>query len=106
MIKEGDTLSKVARSFGLTLEELLAANKDTIKNPDRIVVGDEIIIPVPTPTRSTAEPAVGVAGALTRRRALYLGAMLMAVIRPASTRNVASMCWVGAPGRTTRRSAS
>ena len=36
----------------------------------------------------------------------YRGAMLMAVIRPASTRNVASMCWVGAPGRTTRRSAS
>ena len=49
VIKEGDTLSKVARSFGLTLDELMAANKDTIKNPDRIVVGDEIIIPVPTP---------------------------------------------------------
>src|SRR6478752_4544430 len=32
--------------------------------------------------------------------------MLIAVIRPASTRNVASMCWLCAPGRTTRRSAS
>src|SRR6187401_3073402 len=32
--------------------------------------------------------------------------MLIAVIRPASTRNVASMCWLWAPGRTTRRSAS
>jgi LysM repeat protein len=49
VIKEGDTLSKVARSFGLTLDELLAANKETIKDPDRIVVGDEIVIPVPTP---------------------------------------------------------
>jgi LysM repeat protein len=49
VIKEGDTLSKVARSFGLTLEELLEANKDTITDADRIVVGDEIVIPVPTP---------------------------------------------------------
>lgn len=48
VIKEGDTLSKVARSFGLTLDQLLAANKETIKDPDRIVVGDEIVIPVPT----------------------------------------------------------
>ena len=49
VIKEGDTLSKIARSFGLTLDELLAANKDTIENPDRIKVGDEIVIPVPVP---------------------------------------------------------
>ena len=47
MIKEGDTLSKVARAFGLTLDELLAANTETIKDPDRIAVGDEIVIPVP-----------------------------------------------------------
>src|SRR6187402_1640431 len=32
--------------------------------------------------------------------------MLIAVILPASTRNVASMCWLCAPGRTTSRSAS
>src|SRR6478735_3107272 len=32
--------------------------------------------------------------------------MLIAVILPASTRKVASMCWLCAPGRTTRRSAS
>jgi hypothetical protein len=49
VIKEGDTLSKIAQSFGLTLDELLAANEGTIENPDRIVVGDEIIIPVPVP---------------------------------------------------------
>ena len=48
VIKEGDTLSKVARAFGLTLDELLAANTETITNPDRITVGDEIVIPVPT----------------------------------------------------------
>ena len=49
VIKEGDTLSKIAQSFGLTLDQLLAANEGTIENPDRIVVGDEIIIPVPVP---------------------------------------------------------
>ena len=48
VIKEGDTLSSVARAFGLTLDALLEANKDTIEDADRIVVGDEIIIPVPT----------------------------------------------------------
>src|SRR6476660_2873111 len=32
--------------------------------------------------------------------------MLIAVVFPASTRKVASMCWLWAPGRTTRRSAS
>jgi LysM repeat protein len=47
VIKEGDTLSKVAKKFGVTLDALLAANKDTIKNPDKIAVGDTIIIPIP-----------------------------------------------------------
>jgi LysM repeat protein len=49
VIKQGDTLSKIARAFGVTVDELLAANKDTIKDPDRIKVGDQIIIPVPVP---------------------------------------------------------
>ena len=49
VIKQGDTLSKIARSFGLTLDQLLAANQDTIKDPDLIAVGDQIIIPVATP---------------------------------------------------------
>ncbi|MEO5885552.1 MAG: LysM domain-containing protein [Candidatus Limnocylindrales bacterium] len=47
VIKEGDTLSKVAKEFGLTLEQLLEANTKTIKDPNKISVGDEIIIPVP-----------------------------------------------------------
>ena len=47
MIKEGDTLSKVAKRFGMTLDELLAANTETIKDPDKISIGDEIIIPLP-----------------------------------------------------------
>jgi LysM repeat protein len=46
VIKQGDTISKIARRFGVTTEELLAANPK-IKNPDKIKVGQEITIPVP-----------------------------------------------------------
>lgn len=49
VVKEGDTLSRIAKSFGLTVDELLAANTATIDNPNLIAVGDEIIIPVPPP---------------------------------------------------------
>ncbi len=48
-IKTGDTLSKIARDFGITLDQLLAANTETITNPDRISVGDVIIIPTAPP---------------------------------------------------------
>ncbi len=42
VIKSGDTLSRIAREFGVTLDALLEANKDRISNPNRIAVGDEI----------------------------------------------------------------
>jgi LysM repeat protein len=45
-IKSGDTLLKIAKANGITIEQLLAANPD-IKNPNRIVVGQEITIPPP-----------------------------------------------------------
>jgi LysM repeat protein len=48
-IQEGDTLSAIAADFGLSLDELLAANEDTIEDPNRISVGDVIVIPVPPP---------------------------------------------------------
>jgi len=60
-IKTGDTLSKIARKFNVTLDALLAANKETIKNPNRIQVGDEIVIPLPeteqVPAESSASPS-------------------------------------------------
>ncbi len=49
VIKEKDTLSKVATKFGIGLDELLAANP-AIKNPDKISVGQSIIIPLPAGT--------------------------------------------------------
>jgi LysM repeat protein len=49
-IKAGDTLSKIAKRYGLTVDQLLAANKSTIKDPNKIKVGDEIVIPKPEPS--------------------------------------------------------
>jgi len=43
-IKSGDTLSQIAKSKGLTLKALLAANP-SIKNANQIRVGQNIIIP-------------------------------------------------------------
>ena len=48
VVARGDTMSKIARKYGVTVEEIMAANPK-IKNPDRIDIGDEITIPVPEP---------------------------------------------------------
>ena len=47
IVRSGDTMSKIASRFGISLDDLLDANKDTITNPDLIAVGDPVIIPVP-----------------------------------------------------------
>lgn len=44
-IKKGDTLAKIARKSGTTVDQLMAANAN-IKHRDRIYVGDKIEIPV------------------------------------------------------------
>lgn len=48
IIQPGDTLFAIARRFGITLAELLAANPQ-IDNPDLVFPGQRIIIPVPAP---------------------------------------------------------
>ena len=50
----GDTISKIAKKFNVTPEDLLAANPQ-VKNPNRIKVGDQLTIPVP----GRAEPGSG-----------------------------------------------
>ncbi len=55
LIEADDTLSKVATSFGLSLAELLAANP-LITDPDKVAIGDEIIIPLKPPDEFT-EPS-------------------------------------------------
>ena len=49
IVKPGDTLSKIATSFGLTVEDLLAVNPQ-ITDPNSIQIGDEIVIPEPEPS--------------------------------------------------------
>jgi nucleoid-associated protein YgaU len=60
VVKPGDTLLKIARKYGLTVDQLLAANKQ-IKNPNKIAVGDEIVIPVAAPSEvvsgASSEPS-------------------------------------------------
>ncbi len=46
VVAKGDTMSRIAKKFGLTIEQLMAANPQ-IKNPDRITIGDQVTIPVP-----------------------------------------------------------
>jgi nucleoid-associated protein YgaU len=58
VVKTGDTLSKIAKAHGVTLDALIAANQDTIKDPNKLQVGEKIIIPsssdevAPTPSPS------------------------------------------------------
>jgi len=57
-IKKNETLSKIATAHGITLDELLAANPQ-IKNPNKIVEGQQITIPVP---QSSAPDEFGPSG--------------------------------------------
>ena len=56
LVEAGDTMSKIASRFGLTLAELCEANKDNIPNCDKIAIGDEITIPAKAPEEFT-EPS-------------------------------------------------
>jgi nucleoid-associated protein YgaU len=47
VVKSGDTMSKIAKKFDVSIDELIAANVNTIKDPDKISIGDQVIIPVP-----------------------------------------------------------
>jgi LysM repeat protein len=48
-VKSGDTLSKIAAAYGVTVDQILAANPE-ITNPNKIAVGDKIVIPQPLPS--------------------------------------------------------
>ena len=50
LVQAGDTMSKIAKKFGVPLATLIDANKTTIPNPNVLQVGDTVIIPSATPT--------------------------------------------------------
>jgi hypothetical protein len=56
-VKSGDTLSGIAAQFGVTLDALIAANADTLPDPDKLDVGDKLVIPTPQPDVVPGEPS-------------------------------------------------
>jgi|SRR5215813_688421 len=44
-IKPGDNLTHIARDHGVSLQSLIDANKNSIRDPNRIFVGQKLIIP-------------------------------------------------------------
>lgn len=72
-VKPGDTLSKIASSFGITLNQLLDANPQYKANPNQLKVGDVLNLhaavgtaptqPLPTQPLPTVAPAASSAAA-------------------------------------------
>ncbi len=56
-IREGDTLSGVARAYGVSVEDLIAAND--ITNPDLLYVGWTLVIPDGSPEAATSPQEPG-----------------------------------------------
>lgn len=57
LVQQGDSLSAIASSFGVKVDELMAANG--ITNPDKIQAGQKLIIPsgaAPATTTTTVAP--------------------------------------------------
>ena len=56
-VKKGDTLGALAKKYGCTVAEIMEANSDLIKNPNRIYMGWQIKIPqaVETGTENTPD---------------------------------------------------
>ena len=44
-VKSGDSLSKIGHHFGVSWQEIFEANKDQIKDPDKIFPGQQLRIP-------------------------------------------------------------
>jgi LysM repeat protein len=44
IVKDGDTLSSIARAHGITLDELMSANG--LRDPNKIAVGQVLVIPI------------------------------------------------------------
>ena len=47
IVQSGDTMSKIAKKFHVELADLIAANAENIPDPDKLQIGDQVIIPVP-----------------------------------------------------------
>jgi nucleoid-associated protein YgaU len=50
VVQSGDTMSKIAKRFGVPLQTLVDANKTTVPDPNKLKIGDTLIIPVVSPS--------------------------------------------------------
>ena len=80
IIVSGETLSKIADRHHIKLSELLEANKDTIKDPNKIMVGQRVkipfaIAPVPVMTPPVVAPSTETPAPLAAGTSLPLGGM-------------------------------
>lgn len=50
LVQAGDTMSRIANRFGVPLQTLIDANRETIPNPDVLQIGQEVLIPSVAPT--------------------------------------------------------
>jgi LysM repeat protein len=57
IVKAGDNMSKIAALFGVSLDDLISANRETHPNPDALQIGDEVIIPTPAPDGFGGSPS-------------------------------------------------
>jgi uncharacterized protein YkwD/LysM repeat protein len=63
-VQRGDTMGNIARSYGVTIESVARANN--IANPDRLMPGDQLVIPGVAPLfMQAADPAPAQSAALT-----------------------------------------
>ncbi len=60
-VQAGDTMSRIANRFGIPLDELIEANRDSIPDPDNLQIDDEVIIPAVPPDEIGESPAASVA---------------------------------------------
>lgn len=68
IVQQGDTLNEIAIRFGITTEEIIAAN--ALDNPNALIIGQSIVIP----------GLVGIAGVLTSE-IIPLGVSLTSLVR-------------------------
>lgn len=56
VVKKGEMLGRIASKHGITLSKLMSANG--IKNADKIVIGQKLVIPGRKTTRTVSEPVI------------------------------------------------
>jgi nucleoid-associated protein YgaU len=44
-VASGDNLSKIGKQYGVTWQQIFEANRDKLDDPDKIQVGQELVIP-------------------------------------------------------------